>query len=130
MTITIKDESLTGDILNQIQIAVESEIITVKDIIEARVISEVEAYNNKLPEYFKGFIRPTASEQTLNGYKLKKKRAKIDAEQQTFIALSAFQQNGYLVLIDDQQAESLEQEVLLTSNTTVSFVKLTPLVGG
>ncbi|WP_298507698.1 hypothetical protein [uncultured Kordia sp.] len=130
MTITIKDESLTGDILNQIQIAVESEIVTVKDIIEARVTSEVEAYNNKRPDYFKGFIRPTASEETLNGYKLKKNRAKIDAEQQTFIALNAFQQNGYLVLVDDQQAENLEQEVLVTATTTVSFVKLTPLVGG
>ncbi|AXG69286.1 hypothetical protein KORDIASMS9_01506 [Kordia sp. SMS9] len=130
MTITIKDESLTGDILNQIQIAVESEIITVKDIIEARVISEVETYNNKLPDYFKGFIRPTASEETLNGYKLKKASAKIDAEQQTFIALNAFQQNGYLVLVDDQQAESLTQEVIVTKKTTVSFVKLTPLVGG
>jgi len=61
MTITIKDQSLTGDILSQIQIAVKSEIVTVKDIIEARVTSEVEAYNNKLPDYFKGFIRPTKS---------------------------------------------------------------------
>ncbi|EDP97205.1 hypothetical protein U8527_02620 [Kordia algicida OT-1] len=129
MTITIKDESLTGDILNQIQIAVENEIVTVKDIITARVSAEVKAYNKKLPEYFKGLIRPTASEKTLNGYKLKK-RKKIDIEQQTFIAFDAFQKNGYLVLIDDQQAESLEQEVLVAKTTTVSFVKLTPLVGG
>lgn len=130
MTITINDESLTGDILNQIQIAVESEIVTVKDIIIARVTAEVEAYNNKLPEYFKGFIRPTASEETLNGYKLKKTRAKIDAEQQTFIALDAFQNNSFFVLIDNQQSENLEQQVLVTKTTTVSFVKLTPLVGG
>ncbi|WP_420571510.1 hypothetical protein [Kordia sp.] len=130
MTITIKDESLTGDILNQIQIAVASEIVTVKDIITARVSAEVEAYNNKLPEYFKGFIRPTESEKTLNGYKLKNKRKKIDAEEQSFIAFDAFQKNGFLVLVDDQQAESLEQEVLVTKTTTVSFVKLTPLVGG
>jgi len=130
MTITIKDESLTGDILNQIQIAVESEIVTVKDIIVARVTSEVDAYNNKLPDYFKGFIRPTESEKTLNGYKLKKTRAKIDAEQQTFIALDAFQNNSFFVLIDNQQSESLEQQVLVTKTTTVSFVKLTPLVGG
>lgn len=129
MTITIKDESLTGDILNQIQIAVANETVTVKDIITARVSAEVEAYNNKLPEYFKGFIRPTESEKTLNGYKLKKHK-KIDIEQQTFIAFDAFQKNGYLVLIDDQQAESLEQEVLVAKTTTISFVKLTPLVGG
>lgn len=129
MTITITDESLTGDILNSIQIAIQNEISTVKDVITARVASEVNAYNNKLPEYFKGLIRPTDSEKTLNGFKLKN-RKKIDIEAQTFIAFDAFQKNGYLVLIDDQQAETLEQEVLITSTTTISFVKLTPLVGG
>ncbi|MBC8754363.1 hypothetical protein H2O64_06750 [Kordia sp. YSTF-M3] len=130
MTITITDESLTGDILNKIEIAVQNEIITVKDVITARVASEVNAYNNKLPEYFKGLIRPTASEKTLNGYKLKNSTKKIDIEAQTFIAFDAFQKNGYLVLIDDQQAETLTQEVLVTNTTTISFVKLTPLVGG
>jgi sulfate adenylyltransferase subunit 1 (EFTu-like GTPase family) len=129
MTITITDESLTGDILNKIQIAVQNEIITVKDVITARVASEVNAYNNKLPAYFNGLIRPTASEKTLNGFKLKN-RKKIDIEAQTFIAFDAFQKNGYLILIDDQQAETLAQEVLVTKTTTISFVKLTPLVGG
>jgi hypothetical protein len=41
-----------------------------------------------------------------------------------------FLKNGYFVLIDNIQAETLEQEILLTNKTTVSFVKLTPLVGG
>lgn len=130
MTITITDESLTGDILNQIEIAVQNEICTVKDVITARVASEVTTYNNKLPEYFKGLIRPTESEKTLNGFKLKNRKKKIDIEQQTFIAFDAFLKNGYLLLIDDQQAETLEQEVLVTNKTTISFVKLTPLVGG
>jgi hypothetical protein len=130
MTITITDESLTGDILHKIEVAVQNEISTVKDVITARVASEVNTYNNKLPEYFKGLIRPTASEKTLNGFRLKSRTKKIDIEAQTFIAFDAFQKNGYLLLIDDQQAETLEQEVLITNTTTISFVKLTPLVGG
>ncbi len=129
MTITIRDESATGKILNEILIQVANESVLVEDIICARVNAEVDNYNNKLPEYFKGLVQPTDAENTLNGYKLRK-RTKVDAEKQVYIALDAFQKNGYFVLIDDIQAESLDQEVVLQKDTTVSFVKLTPLVGG
>ncbi|WP_103068130.1 hypothetical protein [Aquimarina sediminis] len=128
-TFTIKDETVTGDILNELRIKVANERITIKDIITARVESEVESYNNKLPEYFKGLIQPSEAEKTLNGFKIKDKK-KIDVEKQVFVALDAFQKNGYFVLVDNQQAETLEEEVLLSKTTTVSFVKLTPLVGG
>jgi len=56
-----------------------------KDIITERVLKEVENYNNKLPEYFKGLIQPSAAEKTLNGYKLKN-RKKIDGEKQVYTA--------------------------------------------
>jgi len=127
--ILIKDESATGKILNEIMIAVENELTTVKEIIEARVYAEVEFYNQKLPEYFKGLVQPSDTERTLNGFKLKTPR-KIDPEKQAYIALNAFQKNGYFILIDDQQAETLEQEILVGADTSVSFVQLTPLVGG
>lgn len=130
MTITITDETLTGDILNRIELAVKSERITVKDIIAARVEHEVNAYNNRLPEYFKGLIQPSEAEKTINGFRMKKRDSKIDMEKQVFIAYDAFQKNGYFVIIDDQQADDLEQEVLVNSETSISFIKLTPLVGG
>ncbi len=127
--ILIKDESATGKILNEIMIAIENELTTVKEIIEARVYAEVEAYNQKLPEYFNGLIQPSDTERTLNGFKLRTPR-KIDPEKQAYVALDAFQKNGYFILIDDQQAETLEQEILVGADTSVSFVQLTPLVGG
>ncbi len=127
--ILIKDETATGQILNEIMIAVENELTTVKEIIEARVYAEVKLYNEKLPEYYNGLIQPTDAERTLNGYKLRSNR-KIDAEKQAYIALDAFVKNGYFVLIDNIQAETLEQEILVGDDTSVSFVKLTPLVGG
>ena len=92
-------------------------------------MAEVAQYNNKLPEYYNGLVQPTDAEQTLNGYKLKAKR-KVDAEKQVYAALHAFENNGYFVLIDNIQAESLEQMVVINSNTAISFIKLTPLVGG
>ena len=129
MKLLIKDETFTGDILNQIEIEVANELTTVKDIIEGRVTAEVERYNNKSTEYFQGLIQPTDTEKALNGFKFKKKRL-IDAEKQVYVALNQFQNNGYFVLIDDIQAESLDQEILVGKDTQVSFIKLTALVGG
>lgn len=128
-TITIKDETSGGKLLSEIQIPIKSKTVTVKDIIEARVEYEVKKYNEKLPEYFMGLVQPTSAEKTLNGFKMKE-RKKIDPEKQVYTALHAFQNNGYFVLIDDKQADSLEQEIPVTPKTVVSFVKLTPLVGG
>ena len=129
ITLTIKDENLSGKILQEMQIAFLSETVKVKEIIEARVRKEVDIYNRKLPEYFNGLIEPTDAEKTINGYKLRDKKL-IDAEKQVYVALDAFQKNGFFVLADDQQCSSLEQSIQLHSNTKISFVKLTPLVGG
>lgn len=129
MTITVKDETFAGKILNELLIEFETEKVTVKEIIEARVYKEVEEYNKKLPTYFNGLVEPTDAEKTVNGYKLKAKKV-VDAEKQVYVALDAFAKNGYFVLIDNIQVESLDQEIFLSKNTAVSFVKLTPLIGG
>lgn len=130
MTITIKDETFAGQVLHQVLLGFQTQTVTVKEIIENRVTTEVEAYNQKMPDYFKGLIEPTEAEKTLNGYKLKNNKRRIDAEQQVYTALDAFQKNGFFMLIDNFQAESLEQLIELQPSTTISFVKLTPLVGG
>ena len=129
LTLQIKDETATGKIYNSIDVEFADEMVTVKDIIEKRVLAEVKMYNKKLPEYYNGLVKPTEAEQTLNGYKLREKR-KVDAEKQVYAALHAFNTNGYFVLIDNIQAESLEQLVVINKNTIISFIKLTPLVGG
>lgn len=130
MVITIKDATFSGDILNEIEIAVQNERTTVKDLIAARVTSEVKSYNEKLPEYFKGLIQPSEAEKTLNGFRLKRRGKKIDIEKQIWTALDAFQKNGYFILIDNEQAEELDKEILVSKTTEISFVKLTQLVGG
>ncbi|MBP7534348.1 MAG: hypothetical protein KA783_07855 [Chitinophagales bacterium] len=129
MVLTITDETFTGKVLNELTIEFDTDLVSVKDIITMRVEKEVERYNQKLPEYFNGLVEPTDAEKTLNGYKLKANKI-IDAEKQVYIALNAFQKNGYFVLIDNMQCEALEQKVTIKQNTTISFIKLTPLVGG
>ncbi len=129
MTITIKDETFAGKVLRELDLEFKTETVTVKEIITQRVLQEVANYNNKLPKYFNGLIEPSDAEKTLNGYQLKKAKL-IDGEKQVYVALDAFDKNGYFVLIDNIQSESLAQTVVLKPDTSISFLKLTPLVGG
>ena len=57
-------------------------------------------------------------------------RPKIDWEAQYARAIEAFTRNGFFVLVDDQQLESLDDEIFVRPGTAISFVKLVPLVGG
>lgn len=129
ITLSIRDENFSGKVFQEIWIGFNSEIQTIQNIIEARVRQEVTNYNNKLPEYYNGLIEPSDAEKTINGYKLRNKKP-IDAEKQVYVALDAFQKNGFFVLVDNQQCSSLGDRIQLTEKTKISFVKLTPLVGG
>lgn len=129
VTLSVRDENFAGKVLHELLVGFSTDAVTVRDIIEARVRAEVDSYNKKLPDYFKGLIEPTDAEKTLNGFKLRSGK-QIDPEKQVYVALNAFQKNGFFVLLDNQQCTSLEQQVTLTSGTQISFVKLTPLVGG
>jgi hypothetical protein len=127
-TLTINDESAIGKLLNQIILEVERDAITVEELITKRVEKEVEDFNKSLPEYFKGLVQPSETERFLNGVQIKRKE--IDAEKQVYVALQAFQENGFFILVDNRQVENLNELILIEPSTTISFVKLTALVGG
>ncbi len=128
-TLTIHDETASGQKTNTFTLNCLTERITVRELIRARIYQEVQDYNQKQPQYFRGLVEPTDAERVLNGYKLKARR-KIDWQEQFQRALEAFERNGFFVLVGDKQSESLDQEFDVTVNTEVSFVKLVPLVGG
>ncbi|QDS97087.1 hypothetical protein [Adhaeretor mobilis] len=130
-TLTVYDESTTGDRGEPIVLEFLTEHVTVHELIRQRVYQEVQDYNLSQAKepVFKGLIQPTEAEKTLNGYKLKKKR-QIDWQEQFDKALEAFATRNILVLVNDTQAESLEDEVTITPETDVSFLKLVLLVGG
>ena len=54
----------------------------------------------------------------------------IDWEPQYDLACEAFETNRVLVIVNDRQAESLDDPITVTPSTTVSFLRLVPLVGG
>ena len=125
MLIEILDKTIPGDISNSFKIELQ-EITTPKEIISTRVKEEIINYKNKADSRLQSLVRPLAKEMLLN----KKKKKEIDVEKQIYIALEAFQKNGFFVLVDDQQVSELNQKIHLKENSSISFIKLTQLVGG
>ena len=131
-TLMIRDETAAGVPVNEFPLEFPSERITVRELIRERVYQEVTEYNFRSRReggLFRGLVQPTDTERTLNGFKVPKDRD-IDWEAQFARAIDAFGQNGFFILVDDRQAEALDEAIVISPSTQVSFVKLTPLVGG
>lgn len=125
-TIKIKDETTAGKIINEIALKFESEYITVEELISARIQVEVENHNNNVSSYANNLVIPVDLQQRLN----RKEPTIIDFEKQVYIALDAFKKNGFFIIVDNEQVEELDQKLLIDESSQVSFIKLTPLVGG
>lgn len=126
--VTVRDETTSGELLQELELQLTRERITVSDLIRSRVEAEVRIYNAGSSEKaFSGLVQPKAHEQRLNPARPAKR---IDAEEQAGVALDAFARGRFLLLVDDRQVTELDDEVLLHPGSAVTFLKLTPLVGG
>jgi hypothetical protein len=105
--LAVHDETASGDTLASLELQLESERVTVAELIRARVHQEVRDHNARAASgVFNGLVQPEDAERELNGYRLRRPRA-ISAERQ-----------------------ELEQQVELQPGSSVTFLKLVPLVGG
>lgn len=114
----IRDESMFGKPISELTLSFVNASISVREIISERVRTEVRRINS-------GELDSEGVEMLLLKYG-------ITVDEQTAIetALSAFECNQFLVLLERQQASDLDQLVDLEKTDTVSFVKLIPMVGG
>jgi hypothetical protein len=129
LSIAIVDEKVTGEQSEIMRLIFDTELVTIRDVIARRVTVEVDGYNNKLEGRFQGLIEPAPTEKLLNGDR-SKRRPPVDAQKQIAVALAAFAQNGFFILVDNKQFDRLDDEIIVAKTTTISFIKLTPLVGG
>ena len=127
----IRDETTAslGKTEHTFTVHVSGEKISVRELIRQRVYQEVEEFNNRQPAVFRMLVQPNDTERTLNGFKFHKPRL-VDPETQYQKATQAFEGNGFIVLVDDRQIESLDTEIPLYPETSITFLKLVPLVGG
>lgn len=130
-TLTIKDETTSNlGVANfVISIPLTTQRFTARDLIRERVKKEVEDFNIKQPELFHGLVQPKDAERTPNGFKLRKPR-QLDWREEFDKAIEGFHQNAFVLLVNDSQVEDLDQVIPLSPETSVTFLKLVPLVGG
>ena len=127
--VRIVDESAGGRVKEAWLLAGLPDRVTVREIIRSRVREEVARFNLTERTVFSGLVQPTETEIVANGYRGRPDR-RLHWERQSEIAEKAFTTNGFFMLVDDRQVESLDDLVDLRDDPTVSFIRLVPLVGG
>ena len=127
----IRDETTAslGKTEHSFTVHVSGERISLRELIRLRVTQEVEDFNSRQPAVFRMLVQPNDTEKTLNGFKFHKPRP-VNPITQYEKAIEAFEGNGFIVLVDDYQIESLETEIVFRPETSITFLKLVPLVGG
>ena len=126
-TVTIRDETRPGRTVSELELPDLPDRITVRELVRSRVREEVAKANLDREGSHSLLVQPTGAEASLNGYRLRTPRL-IDWEAQAEVALEAFGQNGFFVIVDGKQVESLDDELAVESE--IRFLRLTPLVGG
>jgi hypothetical protein len=127
--VTFRDETAAGAPVAEVRIEALPERMTVRELIRLRVREEVARHNARPSDRFNGLVRPDGAEAELNGYRLREPR-RIDWERQAEIAERAFLANGFFVLAGDRQVEDLDEEIDLTADPDLVFIKLIALAGG
>ncbi len=129
VTLTVRDETTAGQKGEEFTLDFLTEEITVRELIRGRIYQEVKDYNTTTPGLFRGLVEPRGAERQLGGYRVRETR-QIDWREQFDSAVEAFEKSRILVLLDDRQAETLDEPIVVRPDTRVTFLKLVPLVGG
>ena len=128
-TVLVQDCTLQGSLLNSLKLTLPAETLTARELIQRYVLQVIETrQSTPAPSRYR-FFTPDTDEARLNGHS-KPTQQFIDAERHYKLALSAFERNGFLLLVDDQQVGELDAPFKLTSVSTIQFLRLLPLVGG
>jgi hypothetical protein len=134
VTVTIRDETASGQVYSETPLQFPTHRISARELIRERVYQEVQDFNRQQnQEVFRGLVQPTETERVLNGqrpeFRMKQHR-EIDWKEQFDKAIDSFQANGFFILVGDRQVDSLDEKFEIDTQTQVSFVRLTMLVGG
>jgi hypothetical protein len=101
--LTIADQTASGQQTGETVVEFLTETVTVREMIRARVWQEVNDFNHYRPEKFRGLVQPAETEQEFNGPHDARPKRTVDFKKQFDVACTAFDRNGYFVLVDDRQ---------------------------
>lgn len=117
--VAIHGQVVDAHVTHRFRLSFRDPQVTVRDIISAVVHTKTEHFNTLVTQVLDSnpndvHVRPWPT---------------LDFEEQLYRALGGFVEQRYLLLLGDSQAEHLDQQVRLTPNLTISFIRLLPLTG-
>jgi hypothetical protein len=108
---------------------------TLRQLIEHVVRAEVAAFKERQAE--RRFIKALTDKQIetalekgkvdMGGHDVKQA---VDVEQAIGVALQAFTDGLYLVVLDGQEKQKLDEQIYLQPDSTITFLRMTMLAGG
>jgi len=128
--VIISDETSSGNVINSINLNIEEDKITLRELITMRVTREVESYLADPNDYNQNLVLITIEEKILNEKEERTDYEYVDVKKQIYLALEGFAQNAFFVIVEDTQIEALDETITIGDSTHVSFIKLIPLAGG
>jgi len=109
--------------------------MTLRDVISHVVRAEVAAFRERQQE--RRLLKALSAAQIdaalakgkvdMGGHDLQQE---VDVEAAIGVALQAFEDGLYLVVIDEEEKKSLDEQVYLQPDSRITFVRLTMLAGG
>jgi hypothetical protein len=123
-----------------LELKLVSERITPREIIQRRVASEVEAFNNRKLAHaavqggrrsFLIDVEATSPEAILNASSAGRRTSALArVEREAARAFQAFEKRRFIMLLDDRQLEGLDDDVTVGAESQIVFLYLMPLKGG
>ena len=129
VSVTVRDESSTGRTSRAVTLSDVPPTTTLRELIRTRVREEGASYNAAPAPVFEGLVMPAGATPAAQGFSMPTPR-RIDWEEQAALAIDAFGGNRFFALVDGRQVVDLDEELRLTADSDVRFLRLVPLVGG
>lgn len=122
---------------SSINLKIASARISAREIIRQRVFVEVAEINEQRMSHertrsFLIGVEEGSAEDALNRHSPRERRAShlLDAEEEFAKAVTGFQTNRFIMLLDDRQVQNLDEDLTVVPDSEVTFLHLTPLKGG
>ncbi|GAA0558510.1 hypothetical protein GCM10010172_46910 [Paractinoplanes ferrugineus] len=119
--VIVRDETMAGRAIDEWVLPDLPDRITARELVRLRVREEV-ARRDAGParrDTFRGLVRPADGS-----------RSRLDWVTQAEIACAGFASNAFVMIAGDRQVADLDEVIDLERAHAVSFLRLTPLVGG
>jgi hypothetical protein len=126
--VLVEDKVAGSKQAKKYQLELPSERLTVRELITLFVADQVDRFNETPVD--RSSRHQSEEERILNPLRPTKHTQRRDCEAECQRALVAFGANSIFLLIDGNQVSDLDEVITIKPSTSVSFLRLVPLVGG